>query len=78
MHPLFPLPHPANVPLLAGIHGLALLWDRRAAESAEGAAAEAYQRAAAEVQEVLRALTAAVADPARATVPGEQQELPLL
>ena len=51
-------PHAIAAPLWAGLHGLARLWDRRAAEAAEAGAAEAYHRAAAEAQEVLRVLAA--------------------
>ena len=64
----------AAVPLSLGVQGLAMLWDRRAAEAADGAVAEAYHRAAAEAQEVIRALGAVPLEPIARTH-SEQHEL---
>ena len=66
---------PSIVPLRLGITGLAQLWDRRAAAAPSGAA-EAYQRAAAELSAVVQTLAPGL--PAAAPAPDvAQEELPL-
>jgi len=70
-------PDALTAPLWLGIQGLARLWDRRAAESTETGAAEAYHRAAAEAQEVLRALVKPTSPPPASPDPAVQADLGL-